>query len=106
MNDDIEHLSLPTRHWFTSIDERYRLSNDRRRTLLVAAEAFDRSQMCRRQVAADGLMVTDRYGQQKVNPAADAEKSAKSLYLASMKALALDGLGEPVAEGPASKYLA
>ena len=51
-------------------------------------------------------MVSDRYGQQKVNPAADAEKSAKSLYLAAMKSVDLDNVAEPVTRGVAAKYLA
>jgi len=102
--DDVSHLSIATHAWFTSIDERYRLSNDRRRMLLVADEMFDRSEECRRQVAADGLMVRDRYGQQKVHPAADAERAAKSLFLQAMKNLVLDDVSEPVT-GPASKYL-
>ena len=55
---------------------------------------------------ASGLMVPDRYGQPKIHPAVDSQKSAAATFLAAMKALALDGLGEPVAKGPASKYLA
>jgi hypothetical protein len=51
-------------------------------------------------------MVLDCYEQWRVNPAADAEKSAKSLYLAAMKSLDLDNVSEPVTRGPAAKYLA
>ena len=47
-------------------------------------------------------MVFDRYSQSKVHPAVDAEKSAKSLYLAAMKSLDLDTVPEPVTKGPAS----
>ena len=102
--DDVSHLSVATREWFESIVDRYRLSADRKRVLLVAGEMFDRSEECRRQVAADGLLVRDRYTQLKLNPAADAERRAKSLFLQAMKNLALDDVPEPVT-GPASKYL-
>ena len=103
--DDISHLTIETSCWYTAIMERYRLSADKKRTLLVAAEAFDRAKDCREQVAASGLMVFDRYSQSKVHPAVDAEKSAKSLYLAAMKSLDLDNVPEPVTRGPAHKYL-
>ena len=103
--DDIAHLDPVTAEWFTDIAEKYELSTAKRRTLLVAAEAFDRSQQCRREVAAVGLMVLDRYEQRRVNPAVDAEKSAKSLYLAALKSLDLDSIPEPVTDGFAAKYL-
>ena len=73
--------------------------------LQCAGEMFDRSEECRRQVEVDGLLVRDRYGQQKLNPAADAERRAKSLFLQAMKSLDLDNVPEPVTKGPASKYL-
>jgi hypothetical protein len=106
MADDISLLTTATTCWYTAITDKHRLSAEKKRTLLVAAEAFDRSQQCRKQVATDGLMVSDRYGQQKVNPAADAEKSAKTLYLSAMKSVDLDNVAEPTAAGPAAKYLA
>ncbi|MCH2212848.1 MAG: hypothetical protein MK110_16210 [Fuerstiella sp.] len=103
--EDIGHLDPGTAEWYTDIAEMYQLSTVKLRTLLVAAEAFDRSQQCRREVEAAGLMVLDRYGQSKVHPASDAEKSAKSLYLAALKSLDLDNVPEPVTRGPAHKYL-
>ena len=58
--DDIAHLTIETSCWYTATMERYRLSAEKKRTLLVAAEAFDRAKDCREQVAASGLMVFDR----------------------------------------------
>ena len=51
-------------------------------------------------------MISDRYGQEKIHPAVDSQKSAAATFLSAMKALALDELGEPLTPGPASKYLA
>jgi hypothetical protein len=50
-------------------------------------------------------MVLDCYEQWRVNPAADAEKSAKSLHLAALKSLDLDNVSEPVTGGFAAKCL-
>ena len=105
-NDSISHLEPVTAEWFTSIADRYELPPAKCRTLLVAAEAFDRAQACRQEVEVSGLIVLDRYGQRKVHPAVDAEKSAKTLYLSAMKSVDLDNLAEPTAAGPAAKYLA
>ena len=104
--DDIEHLTSETRRWYASILERHQLSPDKQRILLTAAESFDRGQACRQEVEARGMMLVDRYGQPKIHPAVDSQKSAAATFLAAMKALALDGLGEPLTQGPASKYLA
>jgi len=37
-------------------------------------------------------MIPDRYGQPKIHPAVDSQKSAAATFLAAMKSLALDEL--------------
>ena len=58
--------------------------------LTTAAECLDRMRAAQKAIHEHGEVVTDRYGQVKVNPACALEKDARSGFLAALKALRLD----------------
>ena len=92
------HLKPPTRRWFNQICAYYELESHHQRILLVAAEQWDRATEAREAIAEHGLVVTDRYGQLKTNPAAETERSSRILFLRSVRELQLD------VESPGEEY--
>jgi hypothetical protein len=64
----------------------------------TAAECLDRMRSAQKAIAEHGACVTDRYGQVKVNPAANLERDSRNGLLAALKALNLDL--EPLKDGP------
>lgn len=55
-----------------------------------ALEAFDRMRQAQALLAEEGLVVKDRFGQDKAHPAAAIERDAKGTMLRHIKALGLD----------------
>ncbi|MCA9113961.1 MAG: P27 family phage terminase small subunit [Planctomycetaceae bacterium] len=84
------HLSTATRRWYDAIEREYELESHHKRILLTAAEMWDRAAEARAAIEKTGLMVTDRYGQLKVNPAVECERSSKVLFLRAVRELGLD----------------
>ena len=62
--------------------------------LRLACESFDRAERARKLIDADGEVITDRFDQKRVHPAAAVERDARSQMLAALKALKLDGGAE------------
>jgi P27 family predicted phage terminase small subunit len=58
--------------------------------LTTACECLDRMRAAQEAIQEHGEVVTDRYGQVKVNPACGLEKDARNGLLAALKALNLD----------------
>jgi len=85
------HLSTEAGKWWSSIIREWELSDDPQALLLLqtALEAFDRVQEARRQIGADGAVVTGRYGP-KAHPSLAIERDNRSLMIRSLKALNLD----------------
>jgi phage terminase small subunit len=52
--------------------------------------AFDRAESARRVVDRKGCTSTDRYGQERVNPAANVERDARAQFFAGLKLLRVD----------------
>ena len=84
------HLRPATKKWYDSIRAEYSLESHHLRILLTAAESWDRAAQAREAIEQTGLLVLDRYGQHKVNPAVEAERSCKILFLRSIRELGLD----------------
>lgn len=55
-----------------------------------ACRALERVRQAQRMLKKDGLIVADRFGQQKPHPAATIERDAKMTLLRNVKALNLD----------------
>lgn len=85
-----DHLTAATRRWVEQICADYDLESHHLRILLTAAESWDRAATARQAIEKHGLMVKDRYGQLKTNPAAETERSSKILFLRAIRELGLD----------------
>lgn len=58
--------------------------------LTSAMESFDRAAEAKAILDREGPVVTDRWGQRKVHPAAAVERDSRAAYLSAIKALNLD----------------
>jgi phage terminase small subunit len=76
--------------WFLSVLVDYVLEPHHIRLLTLAAEAWDRSQEARKQVAAEGLTFEDRYGSPHPHPAVNIERDARLSFARLMRELDLD----------------
>ena len=86
-----KHLSPEARAiWLGLVDE-YGI-NDVAGTVLVTAacECWQRVREAMLLVAKDGAVTVDRWGQQKLSPAANLERDARASMLAAFRALNLD----------------
>jgi hypothetical protein len=66
--------------------------------LETAMRALDRAESARTLLERDGVVITDRWGQQKPHPAAAVERDARAGMLQALKALNLDV--EPLRDRP------
>ena len=63
------HLSAESKKFWAEIISEYSIVDAAGLKILrVALEAFDRAQAAREAIDAAGMLLTDKYGQQKVNP--------------------------------------
>lgn len=58
--------------------------------LRVSLEAHQRSRECRESIAIHGQMLTDKFGQQKINPLIAAERDARAAFMQGLKLLKLE----------------
>lgn len=86
----IDHLERSTKAWFQQILKDYELESHHFRILLTAAEMWDRAASARESIAVNGVMIKDRYGCLKANPACELERSSKTLFLKAVRELGLD----------------
>ncbi len=93
-----EHLSREAKSWWRKITEEWELGNDALLVLRGALEAFDRCQQARKLLEKEGLVVLDRFKQQKVHPAATIERDSRLQMVRCWRALNLDV--EPPRSGP------
>lgn len=84
------HLSAPTRRWIKQILADFELESFHFRLLVKAADAWDRSEQAREQIAADGITVPDRYGVLKAHPAVAIERDSRLAFARLLRELALD----------------
>lgn len=91
------HLSAAARKWWKAIDEEYYLEPQKVKMLTLAAEALDRCEQARQILAADGVIVEDRYGAPKAHPAVAIERDSRLAFARLVRELALaddEGPGE------------
>lgn len=86
----IDHLERATKIWFQQIVKDFELESHHLRVLLTAAEMWDRAASARESIKEHGVMVKDRYGTLRANPACELERSSKVLFLKSLRELGLD----------------
>lgn len=85
------NLSTETRRLWSSILRDFPISDAAfLRVLEVSLLALDRAESCRERIAADGLTLTDRFGQEKVHPLLATERDARSSFLQGVRVLNLD----------------
>ena len=91
-----EHLSPATRRWYRQVARGYELEPHHLRLLALASEAWDRGQEARLLVAAEGLVVLDRFEQPRPHPAVGIERDSRLAFARLLRELALDA--EPPTE--------
>lgn len=70
-------LKPATQQWFDQTAEHFAMDPAQRRVLLLAAQAWDRSQQARAILATEGIVVEDRFGQRKQHPAIAIERDSR-----------------------------
>lgn len=92
------HLSEEAQRWWEKITGEWELEEPALLILESALEAFDRMRQAQAILDAEGIVVTDRFGQPKQHPATMVERDAKATLLRCLKSLNLDI--EPLQDGP------
>lgn len=85
-----DHLSERAAGLWVDVVEGYDLAPHQVELLQRACEASDRADEARDLLAADGLVVTDRYGQVKPHPAAAIERDSRIAEARLLRELALE----------------
>jgi P27 family predicted phage terminase small subunit len=95
-------LSVAAKRLWRGLVEEYGLADVAGLAILTAGlESFDRAAAAKALLDRDGPTVTDRWGQQKVHPAAGVERDNRAAFLMALKQLNLDieplrdGVGRP-----------
>ena len=86
-----QHLSPAARKWWRAIEDEYLLEPHKVKILTLAAEAMDRCEQARLILAADGVIVRDRYGAPKTHPAIAIERDSRLAFARLVRELALAG---------------
>ena len=98
-NDAPKGLSAAARGWWRKLTAEYAIEDDGGRLLLEQAlRSFDRAEAARALLDTDGVVVRDRWGQQKPHPAASIERDARAGMLSALRQMNLDV--EPLRDGP------
>jgi P27 family predicted phage terminase small subunit len=84
------HLDRATRRWWKATAERHDLSDDGLRLLTLAAEAWDRREQARTEIAEHGLTYEDRFGAPRTRPEVAIERDARLAYARIIRQLGLD----------------
>jgi P27 family predicted phage terminase small subunit len=97
-------LSTAAQSWWKRLHAEFDLDDESAAFLLESAlRAFDRMQEAAAIVDEHGVVVADRWGQLKTNPATVVERDARAAMLQSFKALNLDILPPQRVGRPAGK---
>lgn len=93
------HLESSGRELWRKVADEYAVDDAAGQALLTtAAECLDRMRAAQKAISEHGEVVTDRYGQVKVNPACALEKDSRNGFLAALKQMNLDI--EPLRDRP------
>jgi P27 family predicted phage terminase small subunit len=94
-----KHLKTDGKALFEQVAQEYSIEDAGGIALLTtAAECLDRMREAQAEIKKHGVLLADRYNNQKLNPACGLEKDARSGFLAAIKSLNLDL--EPLKNGP------
>jgi hypothetical protein len=86
-----DHLKKDGITLFEQISREYSIDDAGGIALLTtAAECLDRMREAQAEIDQHGVLLSDRYGNQKLNPACSLEKDARNGFLAAIKSLNLD----------------
>jgi P27 family predicted phage terminase small subunit len=94
------HLRPATRQWWAAVTERWELEAHHVQLLTLAAEAWDRSNDAREQLARDGLTVTTKAGGPRLHPCVKVKEAAEIAYARLLRELDLDLDAPPAAARP------
>jgi P27 family predicted phage terminase small subunit len=84
-----KNLSDEAKRWWKKLVSGWELDDAGFLVLENALESFDRMRQAQEMLAKEGLVTTDRFGQQKVHPAVLVERDAKAGLLRALRALNL-----------------
>ncbi|TPL97316.1 P27 family phage terminase small subunit [Mesorhizobium sp. B2-3-10] len=84
------NLRPATKRWFKSVLDDYDLEGHHIRLLILAAEAWDQSQIAREVLDKDGQTFNDRFGQPKERPEIGILNNARIAFARLIRELALD----------------
>lgn len=86
-------LSTEAKRWWTRLHREFDLHDEAARFLLESAlRSFDRMNQAAALVAKHGLVIPDKFGQLKSNPATTVERDSRAAMHAAFKQLNLDVL--------------
>jgi phage terminase small subunit len=89
-----EHLAEPERVLWSKLHAEYKLREAPTLAILTATlDSHARSRLCRQQIEEQGMTMQDRWGQTKPHPLLATERDARAGFLAGMRALGLDVVG-------------
>ena len=90
-----KHLALPERRLWEAILRENLLDNEAALSILrTTLEAHQRARTCRETVDREGAIYRVRFNQPKPHPLIAAERDARAAFVAGMRALNLDLVGE------------
>ena len=85
-----KHLSRESKTWWREVVAGYDLERHHLKLLQAACESWDRVAEARSLIQRDGVVIEDRFGQQKPHPACDVERHNRALFARMLRELALD----------------
>lgn len=88
------HLQRATRAWFLTVLRDYQLEPHHVRLLTLAAEAWDRHEQARAEIACDGLTIPTAHGR-KTHPAVAIERDARLAFARLVRELDLSEEAPP-----------
>jgi phage terminase small subunit len=92
-------LSAPARKLWAEIQAGFSICDPAGLAILgEALRSFERSEQARRDVEKHGVSTRDKYGQTRVNPAANIERDSRAAFLSGLKALRVDIPTSPQSE--------
>jgi len=90
-----KHLAVPERRLWTAIIRENLFDSEAALSILRSTlEAHQRARTCRETVDREGAIYRDRFDQPKPHPLIAAERDARAAFVAGMRALNLDLIGE------------
>lgn len=84
-----KHLSPSSRRWWADVVRNFELESHHLKLLSLAAEALDRTEQARAQIAKDGMTVPGRFGP-RTHPAVAIERDSRLAFARLLRELDLD----------------